>query len=65
MTSTPLSRFLLRLGDRALRGYEILLFGVIVAMAIVAATSAGAGAAGDEEPFHCGKNQSSAAVITR
>jgi hypothetical protein len=63
MNSTPFSRFLLRLRDRALRGYEILLFGMLVAMALVIGWSADP--AGADAAVQCGNIQSSTVVISR
>ncbi|HEX2545793.1 MAG TPA: hypothetical protein VHL79_12990 [Ramlibacter sp.] len=64
MTSTPRSRFLLRLHAASLRCYEVFLFAAIVAMALVVALPAEPLAAGDDS-VQCGNIQSSADVISR
>lgn len=61
---TDRSRFLVRLRRRALQGYDLLLYVMLVALAIVAAVPASSGEAA-EDAVHCGKNQSSTVVITK
>ena len=59
---TPTSRFLLRLRQRALSGYELLLYALLLAFVFaVGLASSPAGA----EDVQCGNIQSSAVVITR
>jgi hypothetical protein len=61
---TDSSRFLLRLRRRALQCYDLLLYVMLLALAIVAAMPASSGEAQDDA-VHCGKNQSSTVVITK
>ncbi len=61
---TDRSRFLVRMRRRALQGYDLLLYVMLVALAIVAAVPASSGEA-DDDAVHCGKNQSSTVVITK
>jgi hypothetical protein len=61
---TDLPRLLLRLRRAALQCYELLLYVMLVALAIVAATPASPAGA-QEDAVHCGKIQSSTVVITR
>ena len=64
MESTPMSRFLLRLRERALRCYEIFLYSLLVAMAFLILMPADPAAARDGE-VQCGNIQSSATVMHR
>jgi hypothetical protein len=61
MTSTQ--RFFLRLRERAVRGYELLLYAFLLALmfSVPLAASPAAG----EEPAHCGNAHSSSGVYTR
>lgn len=61
MTSTQ--RFLLRLRERAVRGYELLLYAFLLSLAF-GVVLAGSPAAG-EEPAQCGNIHSSTGVYTR
>ncbi len=61
---TDRSHLLVRLRRRALQGYDLLLYVMLVALAIVAAVPATSGEAA-EDAVHCGKNQSSTVVITK
>ena len=61
---TALQRAFFRLRQRTLKAYELLLCGLLVALAaevVLASAQAGAGKA----PLQCGNIQSSAVVITR
>ena len=60
---TDLSRFLLRLRRRALQCYDLLLYVMLVALALVAFVPASGEA--QDDAVHCGKNQSSTVVITK
>jgi hypothetical protein len=61
---TKFSRFAWRLRRRALRGYEIALYGLLVAMALATALPA-ASFETEEAPAQCGNIQSSPTVMTR
>lgn len=59
---TPTSRFFLRLRQRAVHCYELLLYALLLALVFaVGLASSPAGAAADDA--QCGKIQSSATVI--
>ena len=60
MTATQ--RFLLRLRDRAVRGYEMLLYALLLSLAFDVALAVSP--AGADEP-QCGNIQSKPSVITR
>ena len=55
------ARFLLRLKRRAMRGYELLLYALLLALALAVAHAAAAGG----EDAQCGQIQSSTPVIAR
>jgi hypothetical protein len=61
---TDRSHFLVRMRRRALQGYDLLLYVMLVALALLAALPASSGDAADDA-VHCGKNQSSIVVITK
>ena len=61
---TDLTRFLHRLRRRALQCYDLLLYAMLVALGILAAVPAASNEP-QEDPIHCGKNQSSTVVIVR
>lgn len=58
---TPISRFLLRARQRALRGYELLLYAFLLALAF----GVGFASSSAAEEVQCGNIQSSPHVITR
>lgn len=58
---TPTDRFLLRLRRRLLRGYELLLYALLLALAGGTVLAAGSGAGPGD---HCGSIQSTMGVIT-
>lgn len=60
---TPIQRVLLRLRDRAVRTYELLLYAFLLSLAL-GVVLAGSPAAGDE-PAQCGNTHSSSGVYTR
>lgn len=60
---TPFSRFLTRLRRRVLQCYDLLLYVMLVALALVAVMPASGEA--QDDAVHCGKNQSSTVVITK
>jgi len=59
---TPTHRFFLRLHDRAMRGYELLLYAFLLALAFGVGLAASPVAA---EDVQCGNIQSKPQVITR
>lgn len=64
MDSTPFSRFVLRLRDRALRCYEIFLYTLLVAMLFLIAMPSDSRAV-QEDGIQCGNIHSSAVVMNR
>lgn len=58
---TPIDRFLLRLRRRLLRGYELLLYALLLALAGGTVLAAASGAGPDT---HCGSIHSTMGVIT-
>ena len=61
---TSFQRRMLRLRALLLRSYELFLYALLVAMAVLAALP-GSSSASPDDPLQCGKNQSSPVVITR
>lgn len=60
---TPIARFLLRLRRHLLRGYELLLYALLLALA-GGTLLAGASGAGPDPGAHCGSIHSTIGVIT-
>ena len=56
---TPFARLLLRLRRRAVRWYELLLYGLLIAMALAVTVPAQSGDGGDG-PDGCGNRQGAA-----
>ena len=61
---TPFSRWLLRLRQRALRWYDVVLCAALVAMAAAVAVPSSASEA-DDDAVQCGNIQSSTVVMHR
>jgi hypothetical protein len=59
---TPIHRFFMRLRDRALRGYELLLYAFLLALAFGVGLASSPAAAEDAQ---CGNIQSKPQVMTR
>jgi hypothetical protein len=62
---TSVQRISLRARRALLRSYELFLYALLAGIAVLAALPAPSGAAPQEGPAQCGKNQSSPVVITR
>jgi hypothetical protein len=62
---TPIARGLLRLRLALLRSYELFLYALLLAIAVLAALPSPSAGGAPEEAAQCGKNQSSPLVITR